>query len=112
MARVRSMFFFFQAEDGIRDTSVTGVQTCALPIFSLRICIDQEGSLFSRGEACCKVHGSCSLTDPALLVCDCDDARHEFQGSRWRVIYPRSVDVSTWNYGSVFHVEIAVISLG
>src|SRR2546426_2638409 len=27
------MFFFFQAEDGIRDYKVTGVQTCALPIF-------------------------------------------------------------------------------
>src|SRR5699024_11514264 len=27
-----SMFFFFQAEDGIRDRNVTGVQTCALPI--------------------------------------------------------------------------------
>src|SRR5260370_3427619 len=27
-------FFFFQAEDGIRDSSVTGVQTCALPIFA------------------------------------------------------------------------------
>src|SRR5437870_11911926 len=27
------MFFFFQAEDGIRDGHVTGVQTCALPIF-------------------------------------------------------------------------------
>ena len=27
-----SHIFFFQAEDGIRDTSVTGVQTCALPI--------------------------------------------------------------------------------
>ena len=26
------LFFFFQAEDGIRDWSVTGVQTCALPI--------------------------------------------------------------------------------
>src|SRR5690348_18318895 len=26
-------FFFFQAEDGIRDGRVTGVQTCALPIF-------------------------------------------------------------------------------
>ena len=26
-------FFFFQAEDGIRDDLVTGVQTCALPIF-------------------------------------------------------------------------------
>src|SRR2546427_1526210 len=28
------LFFFFQAEDGIRDLTVTGVQTCALPIFS------------------------------------------------------------------------------
>src|SRR5258706_8917036 len=28
----RRLFFFFQAEDGIRDWSVTGVQTCALPI--------------------------------------------------------------------------------
>src|SRR5260370_33525706 len=27
-----SLIFFFQAEDGIRDSSVTGVQTCALPI--------------------------------------------------------------------------------
>src|SRR5207253_7751039 len=27
--------FFFQAEDGIRDGHVTGVQTCALPIFSV-----------------------------------------------------------------------------
>src|SRR5689334_25333811 len=27
------MSFFFQAEDGIRDGTVTGVQTCALPIF-------------------------------------------------------------------------------
>src|SRR2546426_7207212 len=35
-------FFFFQAEDGIRDYKVTGVQTCALPI-SLR--------LMSRGVA-------------------------------------------------------------
>src|SRR5437867_11325082 len=28
-------FFFFQAEDGIRDRTVTGVQTCALPILKL-----------------------------------------------------------------------------
>src|SRR5688500_19610290 len=28
-----SCIFFFQAEDGIRDYKVTGVQTCALPIF-------------------------------------------------------------------------------
>ena len=30
-------FFFFQAEDGIRDIGVTGVQTCALPILSFSI---------------------------------------------------------------------------
>src|SRR5262249_56454987 len=37
-------FFFFQAEDGIRDWSVTGVQTCALPI-----CIDAP-ALVARKE--------------------------------------------------------------
>src|ERR1041384_5780341 len=31
------MFFFFQAEDGIRDKLVTGIQTCALPICELGI---------------------------------------------------------------------------
>src|SRR5260370_5335943 len=32
---VAVVFFFFQAEDGIRDSSVTGVQTCALPILAV-----------------------------------------------------------------------------
>src|SRR5690349_24904773 len=32
LQRVSLFFFFFQAEDGIRDLYVTGVQTCALPI--------------------------------------------------------------------------------
>src|SRR5258708_26530811 len=32
LCAVSGMFFFFQAEDGIRDDLVTGVQTCALPI--------------------------------------------------------------------------------
>src|SRR2546427_13000706 len=31
------MCFFFQAEDGIRDLTVTGVQTCALPISAIRL---------------------------------------------------------------------------
>src|SRR5437868_11211983 len=31
---ITNSFFFFQAEDGIRDRNVTGVQTCALPISS------------------------------------------------------------------------------
>src|SRR5438270_8416762 len=33
-------FFFFQAEDGIRDLTVTGVQTCALPISPARSCVE------------------------------------------------------------------------
>src|SRR5438128_7582832 len=37
-------FFFFQAEDGIRDATVTGVQTCALPISPLLIGAEQHGS--------------------------------------------------------------------
>src|SRR5256885_8974285 len=34
--RCSRVFFFFQAEDGIRDYKVTGVQTCALPISGAR----------------------------------------------------------------------------
>src|SRR2546427_1573172 len=37
-AFVLSLFFFFQAEDGIRDLTVTGVQTCALPISFCSAC--------------------------------------------------------------------------
>src|SRR5687768_18277775 len=33
MIYMHMLFFFFQAEDGIRDVAVTGVQTCALPIY-------------------------------------------------------------------------------
>ena len=36
-------FFFFQAEDGIRDHCVTGVQTCALPIYKTQIVELQKG---------------------------------------------------------------------
>src|SRR5206468_9878747 len=37
-----SVVFFFQAEDGIRDLIVTGVQTCALPIFVAEIGSDRN----------------------------------------------------------------------
>src|SRR5258708_411464 len=40
-------FFFFQAEDGIRDDLVTGVQTCALPILS---CAPGRQEPARRGE--------------------------------------------------------------
>src|SRR5690554_5955603 len=38
------VFFFFQAEDGIRDADVTGVQTCALPICRVEPCRDPDRS--------------------------------------------------------------------
>src|SRR5207237_4768424 len=43
--------FFFQAEDGIRDSSVTGVQTCALPILlscGVKIYMDGSGARATR----------------------------------------------------------------
>src|SRR5258708_23490852 len=44
-------FFFFQAEDGIRDDLVTGVQTCALPIYLLfHVALDEGGKLYSTLE--------------------------------------------------------------
>src|SRR5437867_6263407 len=53
-------FFFFQAEDGIRDRTVTGVQTCALPILSKRSskCVPAtallEGNIRSKARLeCC-----------------------------------------------------------
>src|SRR2546426_4944564 len=66
MVRKFSCFFFFQAEDGIRDYKVTGVQTCALPIYAYERpdakraeagCDDQEeggrddGGARARGRA-------------------------------------------------------------
>src|SRR5258708_21414941 len=46
------LFFFFQAEDGIRDDLVTGVQTCALPICSSTIATE-FGSCLNRAAHGC-----------------------------------------------------------
>src|SRR2546426_7969995 len=72
-------FFFFQAEDGIRDYKVTGVQTCALPICAswqrgsgdvvgcrTRSSVGVRGLAFSRAYA-----GKTS--DPGLLARDALD---------------------------------------
>src|SRR5207249_6338077 len=45
-------FFFFQAEDGIRDRNVTGVQTCALPIL-------ERGWRRRCASPCCSVPRPC-----------------------------------------------------
>src|SRR5438034_367368 len=57
----RSLFcFFFQAEDGIRDHCVTGVQTCALPI-SFAAIPDGAGEIHGCYD---KQSGSLRVTDP------------------------------------------------
>src|SRR5256886_3409621 len=53
-------FFFFQAEDGIRDLTVTGVQTCALPICPL------EGALHASHHDLGTEHPSGTVTGRAL----------------------------------------------
>src|SRR5256885_9650189 len=74
------LFFFFQAEDGIRDYKVTGVQTCALPIFARIDALDhlqrariaelerharRRGGLLQRGRHVLGLgagqHGECTL---------------------------------------------------
>src|SRR5207244_9484123 len=61
------LFFFFQAEDGIRDDLVTGVQTCALPI-----CVGpagHRGGLLAQHSAGCRESPGASkttLVEPAV----------------------------------------------
>src|SRR2546427_1013290 len=57
-----SMFFFFQAEDGIRDLTVTGVQTCALPILPERTC---SGT-------------GCSISGTSIVFCGINRENHAF----------------------------------
>src|SRR3989449_7415980 len=45
------LFFFFQAEDGIRDVAVTGVQTCALPISSSSLIVPMRSRARYAGSA-------------------------------------------------------------
>src|SRR5258708_29103697 len=60
-------FFFFQAEDGIRDDLVTGVQTCALPIFSASTASTVTSSV-SPGLTASRAWRRC-LPAPSSLTC-------------------------------------------
>ena len=71
--------FFFQAEDGIRDWSVTGVQTCALPIpselLSLWLLVDAD-ELFVM-----------------VWPCEMRNLRYNRNGDRKSVVEGKSVDL-------------------
>src|SRR5260221_2193221 len=71
-----SIFFFFQAEDGIRDHCVTGVQTCALPISSRRLHTSALGEwssdvYYSDHNVCTPVTHGCRM--PAFHRLDVTD---------------------------------------
>src|SRR5690625_6969848 len=74
--------FFFQAEDGIRDGHVTGVQTCALPIFST----GYGQSMIDRGQH--ELGGApftdiMALTDAVVARDDIDAERTAFAGGSY-----------------------------
>src|SRR2546430_13150110 len=58
-----AVFFFFQAEDGIRDLTVTGVQTCALPIYDHGHIIQNQNfhpqyTIPLTPHSCSEMHGT------------------------------------------------------
>src|SRR5438270_5041549 len=66
------LYFFFQAEDGIRDLTVTGVQTCALPISGVtlaEVCESGIGSLIQVVNFC--------QGDASYSILPADDGRSE-----------------------------------
>src|SRR5207244_7479556 len=81
---------FFQAEDGIRDDLVTGVQTCALPILTalrtLSISAGLEASTVTPGRTAPEL----SLTTPAipLAVACCADAARGSSSAHMRTVRP------------------------
>src|SRR5205085_5215689 len=60
---VNPFIFFFQAEDGIRDLTVTGVQTCALPI--LRTAVRRRHVRRAGGAAAAGLPGPAAARGPA-----------------------------------------------
>src|SRR5438132_14369417 len=79
----RGLFFFFQAEDGIRDHCVTGVQTCALPI---SICGSAGGSKLEVTNCDLKRDAQPALTITFVLATIVLNTRSEERrvGKEWR----------------------------
>src|SRR2546425_11032779 len=73
-----AVFFFFQAEDGIRDKLVTGVQTCALPILS----VGNEnitGGVNRNAIRCTQRHSGCRCAIPVHVSGGTPNARFDLE---------------------------------
>src|SRR6266446_5882905 len=88
--------FFFQAEDGIRDYKVTGVQTCALPI-SLELSFLTLAGDPRSAEQLLREHIENSSTAP-----DADLSEHLWLLARWFYSNPRQGEIffrgNAWPY--------------
>src|SRR5690606_7439234 len=103
---VVSFCFFFQAEDGIRDFHVTGVQTCALPIYhSTR---DQEGMGHKgRGVLNLALSKDGKVWEAALILDYIDEPEKQYS-------YPSIIQTSdglvhivyTWHRERIKHVVV------
>src|SRR2546427_3562088 len=76
-------FFFFQAEDGIRDLTVTGVQTCALPIWVGCTHAAPPWAISTRARAA------------ARMISTCVPQRHRWPDRAW--VTSSSVAVGLWS---------------
>src|SRR5207237_2128309 len=87
--------FFFQAEDGIRDSSVTGVQTCALPISA------ESRSRLShrRRRGRCRRRRRCERRD--LLSAADPQLRRRSDNGGWHEIGRASCREGWWSGGGV-----------
>src|SRR5207249_5357318 len=107
-----AFFFFFQAEDGIRDRNVTGVQTCALPISKPRRCTGRSPALilvpppgaarFSWAATCrCTASASARCGSPARAFGASPATRSEERRvgrecrARWAARHEREKDEGT-----------------
>src|SRR5688572_31992425 len=71
------LFFFFQAEDGIRDLTVTGVQTCALPISR------RSGSSCGRSTGQASARSSSTMTQRLTAVAQADPTAPNAGAPKW-----------------------------
>src|SRR5690606_40045798 len=93
--------FFFQAEDGIRDFHVTGVQTCALPIFGLGGLLFRHTTNLGNFTFIYKISMVYSPVQDEPALPDCID-----QGERCRTGSRPSSPLPFWRCGrGVFCLE-------
>src|SRR5690349_25180042 len=92
--------FFFQAEDGIRDLYVTGVQTCALPIWSGPPTTDARCTSVNSAATLAPTPGRAPGFTPSFATCSMNSRSEERRvgkerRSGWRRAHQKKTD-RTW----------------